>query len=223
MSAPVLDFETTTVAEFFANGNGRTVLLTDVSWAEYENFLQQFLDKNSLSLAYNNETLEIMTKSLTHEDFSRAIYNFVLAYCEHFDLNLESSGSTTFKRARFQKGVEPDECFYVNSAEKVINLGKIDWEEYPVPDVAVEIDLSTESLDKFPIYAALQVSELWIYNGLEIKFFQLAGEKYNQTEASFAFPFLSAEVLTEFLNVNKTEGQTAALKQFRQWLQRQQS
>ena len=74
------------------------------------------------------------------------------------------------------------------------------------------------SLDKFKIYAALGVPELWLYDGEKISFYQLAGDKYNQSETSQALPRLAAADLTGFLRISEIEEQTAALKQFRRWL-----
>ena len=218
MSAAVLDCHILTVGDLLNGGSGKVLLLTGVSWAEYEEFVRHNLDKNNLSFAYADGVLEIMSKTPKHEDYSRFIAKLVLFYCDEFDLTLEDRGSTTYKRTELEKGVEPDECFYVQSASKIIGLQETDLEKYPVPDAAVEIDLTTKSLNKFPIYAALGVPELWIYDGKKIRFYQLAEKKYNQSETSLTFPLLSSDVLTEFLNRKETEGQTAALKAFREWL-----
>ena len=117
------------------------------------------------------------------------------------------------------KGLEPDNCFYILQPTQVIGINEPDLEKYPIPDVAVEIGLSTDSLDKFPIYAAFGVPEVWICNGKDVRFYQLAKGFYNQIETSSAFKHLSAQVLTEFLRHGKREGQTAALREFRKWLQ----
>jgi Uma2 family endonuclease len=95
---------------------------------------------------------------------------------------------------------------------------KFSSKEYPIPDIAVEIDISTDSLDKFPIYAALEVSEIWIYNGKKVEFYKLVGEKYHQTIESLALPKISSEKLSEFLKMCEEKGQTFALKSFREWL-----
>lgn len=217
MSAVVSELQDVSIIDFLHNGNGRTVLLTGISWSEYEKYLNSFWEKTNLSLAYDNGRLEIMPKSQKHEDYSRSTYNLVLAYCEHFDIEIESRGSATFRQEFARKGVEPDECFYVQSADKIIGR-KISAKDFPVPDVAVEIDLTTESLDKFPIYAALGVSEVWIYDGEAIAFYELEAKNYRRVSHSRALPRLSAEKLGEFLEMSRTKGQTSALKSFRKWL-----
>jgi len=218
MNATVLDFETITVADFLANGNGKTILLTGVSWEEYESLLRQFWEKTNLSFAYNNGRLEIMPKSQRHEEYSRFISKLVFVYCGELDLLFEERGTATFKRTGLKKGVEPDECFYVQNAEIVFGLGDVESEDFPAPDIAVEVDLTTDSLDKFPIYAALGVPELWIYDGKNVRFYQLTGGIYDRTETSPALLHLTETVLTDFLTLSQTEGQTVAFKRFREWL-----
>jgi Uma2 family endonuclease len=82
----------------------------------------------------------------------------------------------------------------------------------------VELDTTNESLSKFRIYAALGVPEIWRYDGKKAYFYHLVEEDYRETPASLAFPLLTSSVLSEFLAQSKTEGQTAALAAFRQWL-----
>lgn len=206
-----------TAVDFLTNGSGRTILLNDISWQEYEMFLEDFADKSGWRLAYDSGKLEIMPPTYEHEHFSLSFHNFVLAYCEQFNLTMESLGSTTFRRSSLNKGVEPDECFYIQSAEKMIGK-KFASKEYPIPDIAVEIDISTDSLDKFPIYAGLEVPEIWIYNGKKVEFYNLKDKKYHQTNESVALPKLSSEKLSEFLKLSEEKGQTFALKSFREWL-----
>jgi Uma2 family endonuclease len=206
-----------TAVDFLTNGSGRTILLNDISWQEYEMFLEDFEEKSGWRLAYDTGKLEIMPPTQEHEIFSFSFSLFVVAFCEHFNLDVQGAGSTTFRRMFLNKGVEPDECFYIKNAEKVIGK-KFKSDECPMPDVAVEVDVTTDSLDKFPIYAALQIPEIWIFDGKNVFFYQLEGEKYNQISKSIALTPLSSETLTEYLNLSEKKGQTFALKSFRQYL-----
>lgn len=206
-----------TAINFLTNENGRRILLNDVSWKEYEMFLEDFAEKSGWRLAYNEGKLEIMPPTLEHECFGFSFHDFVRAYCDRFDIELVGARSTTFRHELLKKGVEPDECYYIQNAEKVIGK-KFKSKEYPSPDIAVEVDVSTDSLDKFPIYSALKVPEVWIYDGKKLSFNKLKGKKYHQTSHSIALPLLSAEKLTEFLKLSQEKGQTFALKAFRQHL-----
>ena len=206
-----------TAAEILAGRDGRRILLTDISWNDYENFLEDFESRPGWRLAFDKGRLEIMLPTPEHEEYSFSFHNFVLAYCEEFDLELEGRKSATFRSESLEKGVEPDECYYIQSAKKIAGK-KLSNKKFPVPDFAVEIDITTESLDKFPIYAALGVVEIWIYNGKILSFYELENEKYHQIKHSRALPEISAKDLAKFLEISRKKGQTAALKSFRQWL-----
>lgn len=211
-----------TAIEFLADSNGfyhKPILLMNVSWADYERFLDDFEEKAGWRLAYNEGNLEIMPPLMEHETPSRVIDKFVWVYCEHFDLTVESAGSTTYRRQLEKKGVEPDACFYIQNADKIIGKSRLlKPDNYPVPDIAVEIDITHGSLDKFPIYAALEVPEIWIYDGETVSFYELGAKNYHQISHSRALPLLAAEKLTGFLEMSRTKGQTFALKSFRKWL-----
>ncbi len=205
-----------TAVDFLANG--RTILLNDISWAEYEMFLKDFEERSGWRLAYDGGKLEIMPPTFEHEYSSFTFHDFVRAFCDEFDLELVGGGSSTFRREFLKKGVEPDECFYIQNAREAIERN-FSSKNYLVPDVAVEIDITTESLDKFPIYAALEVPELWVYDGKHLAFYELDSGNYHQIPHSRALPQLSAKELERFLEISKKQGQTAALKSFRQSLQ----
>jgi len=104
-----------TAVDFLAGESGRAILLNDISWNEYETFLDDFAERAGWRLAYDGGKLEIMPPLMEHETPSRSIEIFVRTYCEHFDLILESAGSTTYRRKLKKKGVEPDACFYVQT------------------------------------------------------------------------------------------------------------
>ena len=209
-----------TAVDFLTNGSGRRILLNEISWKEYEMFLEDFEEKAGWRLSYDGGKLEIMPPTPEHEEYSFNFHNFVLAYCERFEIELEGQRSTTFRRKLLEKGVEPDECYYIQNA-KTIAGKQIPAKDFPVPDVAVEVDVTTESLDKFPIYAALHVPELWLYNGKNLVFYELQETGYQPISNSIALPQLSSEKLAEFLKISREKGQTFALKSFRAWLNRQ--
>ncbi len=87
--------------------------------------------------------------------------------------------------------------------------------------MVVEIDTTNDSWDKFPIYATFGVKEIWRYDGIEVKIYQLVEKKYEEISNSLSFPILTAKVLTEFVLRTKTEGQTAILRDFRRWIKNQ--
>jgi len=195
-----------------------TLLLHEVSWAEYEDLLALLPDNPRFRLSYDQGTLEIMTLSPRHERL-KSLFAYLLAVLtEELDLNLVGLGSTTFRRAEAARGLEPDDCYYIPQAERMAGQDTIDLATDPPPDLVVEVDITHPSLDKFPIYSSLRVPEVWRHDGDALQFFRLHGERYTQTLESGLFPLLSAEVLTGFVQQGKEHGIIPMIRAFRDWV-----
>src|SRR5437763_15009179 len=198
---------------------GATLRLPSVSWEDYETLLSDLSDWPGMRVSYDEGKVEIMSPSPEHEDYKEFVYSLARVISEESNITLETRGSATFRQKRKAKGAEPDTCFYVQNAAGIIGQRTIDLEVDPPPDVVVEIDTTNESLSKFNIYAAFGVPEIWRYDGEQARFYHLANETYAEASTSSAFPILTADALTEFLELSKTQGQTATLTAFRKWLQ----
>lgn len=195
---------------------GATLALHGLSWDDYEHVLNALSSRSSLRIAFDHGNLEIMSPSSAHERYIRFIEDLVRAVADQFDVVLEKLGQTTWKRRTLERGVEPDACYYVRNAERIIGKRSIDLELDPPPDIAVEIDLTSQSLDKFPIYAALSVPEVWRYDGVAFRFYELAAGTYTEIERSQILEGLTGALLAEAIAISKSEGQTKALNIFRE-------
>ena len=92
-------------------------------------------------------------------------------------------------------------------------LDEIDLSVNPPPDLAVEIDISSSSLDQLGIYAALGVAEVWIYNGVQLNLYRLQqGNRYEQCTLSPALPALSPETVLDFLSRRNITDETICHK-----------
>jgi Uma2 family endonuclease len=198
---------------------GATLHLQRVGWDEYEQFLAELVDRAGLRVSYDQGRLEIVSPLPEHEEYKGFIYSLARIVSEEMGINLETRGSATLKREREARGAEPDESFYVQNAARVIGKRQIDLTVDPPPDIVVEIDLTTESLRKFAIYAALGVPEIWRYDGQRAQMYQLVDGAYVEAPASRSFATLTPDALTEFLEQSKTQGQSVALHEFRRWVQ----
>jgi Uma2 family endonuclease len=149
------------------------VILSNISWQTFEQLLKELGDNRSTRLAYNNGLLEIMTPLGPHENNNRFIDDLVRAIADELNLNLKKFGSLTMKRSKKLKGAEPDSCYYLQNEPLVRSKQEIDLDNEPPPDLVLEIDMSSGSLDKLPIYAAIGVPELWRYDGNKLEVFVL--------------------------------------------------
>ena len=195
-----------------------TLVLYGVPWEEYEEVLAQTESKPAYRVSYNDGILKIMSPRPDHEYPKDVALSLVRTYADELDIMLESYGSTTYRQSKKAKGAEPDTSFYVQNAARMIARTEIDLEKDPPPDVVVEIDTTNESTEKLEIYAALGVPEIWRYASEKFEILLLENDHYRETSNSLSLPLISAEILTEYLNRGKTEGQTAMLKAFRRFL-----
>lgn len=193
---------------------GATLVLPEVSWDDYELLLDELAERH-LRVTYDCGTLEIMSPLADHEDYARFIDALVIECCDASNLEVESRGSTTWKRRVLGKGAEGDSCYYIRNARQIIGKRKIDLESDPPPDIVVEIDTTSKSLKKFSIFAALSVPEVWRYDGKNVQIYELKNGKYVKTASSQILPRLTGAILSEFIEMMKTQGNTAARHAFR--------
>lgn len=198
---------------------GAKLELYNIDWDEYEHLLTQMESFHpGHRLSYDRGRLVVVSPKREHEFFKAFVSRVAHVLAEELSLDIEATGATTLRRRNLMKGVEADESFYVQNAAHIIGHLELDLDVDPPPDVAVEIDMSNDSLDKFPIYAALGVPEIWRYDGHITRFYKLAGENYEVIQNSLAFPLLTAEDLAQYLELSKVKGQSVALKAFRRML-----
>jgi Uma2 family endonuclease len=136
---------------------------------------------------------------------------------EECNIELDNVGSNTFKREDLARGFEPDSCFYVQHVEHVRNREQIDLAVDPPPDLVIEIAISRSSLDRFPIFASIGVPEVWRYDGMRVAIFMLIGEAYQEQETSEAFPGVTSQIVTQFMEESTRLQRTVWLRHVRAW------
>ena len=195
----------------------RLVILDSVSWETYERLLAEHGERGGTRFTYDEGVLEIMVLSSRHEIPNRTLAALVEVLAEEWNLNIARLGSTTFKREDLQKGFEPGSCFYIQHAREIIGKEEIDLSEDPPPDLTIEVDITRESLNRFPIFAAVGIPEVWRFDGTSVTFFHLESGLYKESDHSLAFPALGYEIATEFLMQSKKLKSTVWLREVRDW------
>lgn len=195
------------------------VLLDGVPWQTYSRLVRAFDGRRSVRITYDRGALEIMTVSVEHESHGSFMGRLVFALTEEFGLPVMGGGSATFRRRRKQRGLEPDNCFWIASEPRVRGKRKIDLDVDPPPDLAIEIDVTRSSLPRLDIYAALGVPEVWRFDGEDLTIHLLGPDgQYIESTSSPTFPGVKPRDIVRFMNMRFKAEENSVIRQFRAWV-----
>jgi Uma2 family endonuclease len=169
------------------------VILYDVTWEQYEQLSEMFVDEFP-RMTYLEGTLEIiMTTSPEHERLKTIIARLIEAYVVERVINLNGYGSATFRRQAVRRGAEPDECYCFGTLAEV-------------PDIVIEIALTSGGINKLEVYRGLQVPEVWFWANSRFSLYHLREGGYELISRSEFLPELDLSVLSQYVGyVNQTE------------------
>lgn len=181
----------------------RRFVLHGVSWATYVMLRDALDEQGGVKMTYLEGTLELMSPSRLHEDAKKIIARLIEAWAMELDLDLRGFGGTTFRREAKERGLEPDECY---------KLGPLDDEG--VPDIAIEVIVTSGLVDKMAVYAGLGVPEVWDWTPSTgtITVHRLIGDRYEPRSRSEVLPALDLALLAQF--VKPGENQTRLVKTY---------
>jgi Uma2 family endonuclease len=128
----------------------------------------------------------------------KVIARLLERYAEEVDIPLHGYGSTTLRHEAKGRGLEPDECYCVNTLKEL-------------PDLAIEVNLTSGGVDKLAIYKGLGVPEVLIWQNRILTLYDLRLEKYQEAARSQFFPDLNLHLLAEFV---RPQEQPRAIKEF---------
>ena len=197
------------------------ILLKNISWKTYESLLNELAEQGGIRLTYDRGNLEIMTPSAPHEGSKKILGRFVESVSEELNVEIRSLGSLTCRREDLARGLEPDQCYYIQNEDVVWDKEQIDLNQDPPPDLVVEIDVTSSSIDRLSLYASLGVPEVWRYDGNRLIIYQLEAQEYVERTVSPTFPFLSQVEMLRFLELRRTTKENALIRLFREWVRSQ--
>jgi Uma2 family endonuclease len=169
------------------------VILYDVTWEQYEQLSDMFVDEFP-RMTYLEGTLEIiMTTSPEHERLKKIIARLIETYAVERVINLNGYGNATFRHQAVRRGAEPDECYCLGTLAEV-------------PDIVIEIALTSGGINKLEVYRGLQVPEVWFWANSRFSVYHLREGGYELISRSEFLPELDLSVLSQYVGyVNQTE------------------
>ncbi len=174
------------------------VVLSNLSWQQYETLLSTFQDQAGLRLSYLEGDLEIFMPSLKHEAIKKVIARLLERYSEEVDIPIHGFGSAAYRSEAKARGIEPDECYCVQTQKEI-------------PDLALEVNLTSGGIDKLDIYKGLGVREVWVWQNQQITIYDLRPEIIQVINHSQFFPNLDIQLLAQYV---RPYNQPQAVKEF---------
>ncbi len=205
-----------TLAEVETSERARNFVFERADWAFYERALE-LGESQRIRINYDCGRMEVMTRTDVHESIKTAIARVLEMYAFEMDIAIEGRGEVTCRREDLEKGLEPDECYFIVNQPLRTAEGHLDLINGPPPDLAIEIEVSRTVVARQPILASLRVPEVWRIDEERITPMELRGTEYIALEKSRFFPDLDFVELNRFLRM-ALNGQHAALKAFQTWI-----
>jgi len=203
-----------------APSQDQRIVLYNVRWETYEALMQDRGDGGP-RMCYDRGTLEIMSPRRKHEWLKKLLGRFVEIFTLECVIPISSAGSTTLKSQLKERGIEPDESYYIQNEPAIRLKDDFDITIDPPPDLAIEIDITSSSVDKFGVYAAFGIPEVWTHDD-GVKLFVLgSGGEYAESPQSLALPQLTSQILNHFLARRSVLGEAALVQEFRDWVRRE--
>lgn len=193
------------------------ILLHGISWETFEALVQELASQSSKRLTYDDGALEIWMPLFTHESFKRWLGRLIEIVTEEMECEIRSLSASTWRRKDMRKGVEADECYYIQNEAAIRGKMDIDLMVDPPPDLAIEIDITSPSLPRLPIYRALGVPEVWRFNGSQLVFLVLVEGNYEEVEQSLALPLLTSTDVLALIEQTQDKGETSWARLVRRW------
>jgi Uma2 family endonuclease len=169
--------------------NDQRITLNNITWEQYETLLTIVGDRPGYRLMYLDGTLEILMPSPEHEAIKKTIARLLERYAEELDIMIHGLGSATFRKQLKAKGLEPDECYCIDHIKDV-------------PDFAIEINLTSGSIDKLAIYKGLGIPEVLMWKNKALILYDLRSDSPVIIDRSQFFPQLDLRLLAQHIDSN---------------------
>ncbi|MBW4499818.1 MAG: Uma2 family endonuclease [Scytonema hyalinum WJT4-NPBG1] len=187
------------------------------NWQDYQRLLLQLGDRTIPRIKYRHNEILLMAPLPEHGRKASLVADIVKALLDYLNRVYDSFTPITMSLSEVS-GIEPDYCFYIENWQKVQGKDRIDWQNEPPPDLAIQIDVTnyTDINDYLPY----RVPEVWLLKNNQLLVYRLHGESYVLGESSY-FPNVS-EIVRQCLQIASEQTTSEAIRWLRNFLRGQQ-
>jgi Uma2 family endonuclease len=154
------------------------------SWSEFETIEAVVGDSRSLRITYLDGCIELMTVGEKHEMLKKVLAILLETYLFSAGVNFIPVGSVTRRSKEKDVSFEPDESYYIG-------------EKKDHPDLAIEVNITSGSIDKLKKYQRLQITEVWFWEDDTLSLYRLRNEGYVKADSSELLPDLNINLLID--------------------------
>ena len=194
----------------------RRFVIYGVSWKTYKAFRDD-VEGRGVRMTFDGGALELMSPSRAHERLDELIGMLACEWAAVRRIPISSCGSLTMRREDLEKGCEPDKGFYIEHEALMRAHDDFDPEVHPPPDLVIEVDITSPSIRRMPIYAALGVPEVWQHDGEALRFFEWVEGQYSERAHSRCFPELAPADILRFLELRHELDERSLVNEFGEW------
>ena len=151
------------------------------SWQEFE-VLENLLATGSFRVTFLDGWIELMTVDEPHELIKKSLAILLEAYFIIQGIEFIPVGSATRRGEEKGTSFEPDESYYLG--EKKAN-----------PDLAIEVILTSGSLEKLEKYRRFEIPDVWLWENNQLQVYAFISSEYHLVPRSQLLPDLDIELL----------------------------
>jgi Uma2 family endonuclease len=163
------------------------LLLSGVTWAQLESLETAFQGIAGVRLSYLAGNLEIMTLSQEHEDLKSTLGLLLETYLRHHKIRFYKRGSATLGTQSQGARKEPDESYNFDTKKSI-------------PDLVIEVIISSGSINILEIYQRIGIPEVWLWLGGTLTIYYLTETGYQLQSRSQCLPSLDSDRLAHYAN-----------------------
>jgi Uma2 family endonuclease len=172
------------------------------SWQQMKTVEETLSNFSGVRLSYANGIIELMTLSPEHETLKCVLGILLATFFVANDINFTPTGSATLEKEPNSR-VEPDLSYFFNPKSSI-------------PDLVIEIALTSGGITKLERYKALQIPEVWFWENHQFICYVWHKDHYQEINQSQHFPTLDFNLLAQCLQMaDKKE----AVKTFRKFVE----
>jgi Uma2 family endonuclease len=200
-------------------------VLRGITWKTYLK-LRDNPENYHVRMTYLDGTLTFLSPQYLHDRSGWKLALLVSIVTEVLDIPAQGTGTSTLRRqtgTRPKKGTgkEPDYGFYFRENElRMRYKNEINLDIDPPPDLAIEVDPTSDSKHALKLYADLGVPEIWRYRPKTnaLWFGRLVEGAYESTDRSLNLPRLTPRLVVQALEEAERLGETRWKRWLRDWV-----